>query len=111
MTTVAWLKPALRTPAKTLPFTARSSAHRAVAGEILGLLAASLTDGEGVPGALCRAAAFGPTRPLGVRRSSLSGDPTARTFPEMPRECAETASEAVAEVSARGWGGGYGLRA
>ena len=45
-----------------------NGARRGVAGKLLGLLAASLTDGDGDPSrpgdraALCRAAAFRPTQ-------------------------------------------------
>ena len=38
--------------------------------------------------------------PLGDRRSSLSGDPVARRFPEMRAKRVETAPEAVEEASA-----------
>ena len=92
LTTVAWLKPALRTPAKTLPRTARSSAHRVVAGTLPGLLAASLKRmlrATGAPslldggGALYRAPPQSALPvPLVDRRSSILGDPTTRRFPE-----------------------------
>ena len=99
---------------------ARNGARLAVAGKLLGLMAASLTDseGDGDPSrlggrvALCRAAAFGPTRtgdrrswailrPYPYRRSSILGDPTARNFPEMPLECPQAVSEPVAPRSPR----------
>jgi len=38
--------------------------------------------------------------PLGDRRSSLSGDPVARRFPEMRAKRVETAPDAVEEASA-----------
>ena len=86
---------------------ARNGARLAVAGKLLGLMAASLTDseGDGDPSrlggrvALCRAAAFGPTR-TGDRRSWAI--PTARNFPEMPLECPQAVSEPVAEASGLG---------
>ena len=85
--------PALRTPPERLPDTARNCCHRAVADKLLGLLAAGLTDGAGAPAYSARVAAFRPTRTLGDPRSSICGDPPARSFPEKDVERPETGSE------------------
>ena len=69
MTTLAWLKSALGTPAKTLQRPAREGGHPTVAGKLLRLLVEGLTDGEaesdhltlgGYGGARYHAAAFPP---------------------------------------------------
>ena len=105
---VGWLttsngrKPALGGAAETASRgTARNSVRRAVAGILPGLLVGSLKDGEGAPpGAPAARSYSGLPLPLGDRRSSLSGDPTARSFPELPPDPPETASEPVAEKAA-----------
>ena len=66
-----------------------------VADKLLGLTVHQPLGRRGRPGALCRAAAFRPTPyPSATGDSRVSGDPTARNFPE-------TASEPVAEAAAQ----------
>ena len=86
------------------PGNARNNAHRAVAGELLGLVVASLKDGEGdrltpsplqtAPRSAARPVSALPV-PLGDPRSSILGDPTARMLPEMSPERPGIASEAL----------------
>ena len=47
-------------------------------------------------GTVCRAALSALPLPFGDRRSSILGDPTARTFPETPPDRPEMASEPMA---------------
>jgi len=81
---VCWLvhlsvaKPATRGTRENIPpGIARNSLGRTIVGKLPGLLAATLTDNEGVGGAPCRAAVFGPTstprRPEIVRQSRSCG--------------------------------------
>ena len=82
-----------------------TAATRPFAGKLPGLMAVCLEDGEGEggpslfgDGALAAAHRFFPyPLPLGDRRSSIWGDSTARTYPEMCVERAETASEPFRE--------------
>ncbi len=102
----ARIEPALRTPPNSAPGIARNSVDRAIAGKLLDLLAASLTDGEGVPGALCRAARFPPpSGPVIVALRRSYGPYLPRNA---PGECAERPLSPVAEVSARGWAAATG---
>lgn len=99
MSTLACIKPARRSRRNAPPGTARNNAHRALADKLLGLVVGSLKERRRATGpthhssGLRHALPSGPFPPypvpLGDRRSSLSGDPSARRLPEMPPDPAK----------------------
>ena len=86
---------------ETLPRAARDGGHRAIAGKLSvswsPVSRTARSDGGpslfGDSGAPWRAQHFALPVPLGDRRSSILGDPTARGLPETPPESPSTASD------------------